>query len=186
MWLQERLLQCLITLIEKWKYATDKGKSFGALLTDLSKTFDCLPHELLIANLHAYDFSLAALKLVHCYLCMRNQRTKINESYSLTILVPLLFNIFTCDLFIMTDDINIANYADNNTPFVSGGVPLSVITSLENAAEKLFKWFVNNHMKANHNKCYLLMSTLTPISIKVKDYIIKNRDNEKLLGVTID
>ena len=100
--------------------------------------------------------------------------------------MPLLFNIFMCDLFIMTDDINIANYADNNTPFVSGGAPLSVITSLENAAEKIFKWFVNNHMKANHNKCYLLMSTLTPISIKVKDYIIKNSDNEKLLGVTVD
>ena len=84
------------------------------------------------------------------------------------------------------DDINIANYADNNTPFVSGGTPLSVITSLENAAEKLFKWFVNNHMKANHNKCHLLMSTLTPISINVKDYIIKNSDNEKLLGVIVD
>ena len=84
----------------------------------------------------------------------------------------------------MIDDINIANYADNNTPFVSGGTPLSVITSLENAAEKLFKWFVNNHMKANQNKCH--MSTLTPISIRVKDYIIKNSDNEKLLGVTVD
>ena len=69
--------------------------------------------------------------------------------------------------------INTANYADNNTPFVSGGTPLNVITSLENAAEKLYKWFVNNHMKANHNKCHLLMSTLTPISIKVNDYIIK-------------
>ena len=41
-------------------------------------------------------------------------------------------------------------------------------------------------MKANHDKCYLLMSTLTPISIKVKDYIIKNSDNEKLLGAIVD
>ena len=36
--------QCLIALIEKWKSAADKGKSFEALLTDLPKTFDCLPH----------------------------------------------------------------------------------------------------------------------------------------------
>ena len=84
------------------------------------------------------------------------------------------------------DDINIANYTDDTTPFVSGDTPLNVITSLENVAEKLFEWFANNHMKANHDKCHLLMSTLAPISIKVKDYIIKNSDNEKLLGVTVD
>ena len=73
----------------------------------------------------------------------------------------------------MTDDINIANYADGNTPFVSGDTPLNVITSLENATEKIFEWFTNNQMKANHDKCHLLMSTLTPISIKVKDFMIK-------------
>ena len=52
-----------------------------------------------------------------------------------SILGPLLFNIFICDLFIIMDDINIANYADDNTPLVSGDTSLSVITSLENATE---------------------------------------------------
>ena len=84
------------------------------------------------------------------------------------------------------DNVNISNYADDNAPLVSVDAPLNVITSLENAAEKLFEWFANNRMKANHDKCHLLISTLTPISIKVKDYIIKNSDNEKLLGVTVD
>ena len=74
--------QCLIPLIEKWKSVTDKGKSFGALQTDLSKDFECLPHEFLIAKLHAYGSSLAALGLVRSYLSSRKQRTKINESYS--------------------------------------------------------------------------------------------------------
>ena len=189
--------QCLIALIEKWKSAIDKRKSFGALLTDLSKAFDCLPHELLIAKLHGYVFNLAALRLVHNSLSNRKQRTKINSSYSSweetlfevpqgSILGTLLFNIFICDLFIIMDDINIANYADDNTPLVSGDTPLNVTTSLENATEKLFEWFANNHMKANHDKYHLLMSTLTSISIKVKDYMIKNSDNEKLLGVTDD
>ena len=41
-------------------------------------------------------------------------------------------------------------------------------------------------MKANHDKCHLLMSTFTPISIKVKDYIIKDSAYEKLLGGTVD
>ena len=55
-------------MLEKWKSAVDKGKSFGALLTDLSKTFDCLSHDLLLAKLHAYGFSPSALKLIHSYL----------------------------------------------------------------------------------------------------------------------
>ena len=43
-------------MLEKWKNAVDKGKVFGALLTDLSKAFDCLPHELIIANINVYGF----------------------------------------------------------------------------------------------------------------------------------
>ena len=63
---------------------------------------------------------------------------------------------------------------------------IHLITSLENVAKKLFEWFTNNHMKANHDKCHQLVSTFTPISIKVKDYMIKNSDYEKLLGITVD
>ena len=73
---------CLLAITEKWKNSLDKGKTFGALLTDLSKAFDCLPHDLMIAKLNAYGFSLSASKLIHNYLSHRIQRTKINSSYS--------------------------------------------------------------------------------------------------------
>ena len=74
--------QGLIALIEKWESAVDSGKSFKALLTDLSKAFDCLLHELVLAKLNAYGFSLSALKLICSYLLNRQQRSKINASYN--------------------------------------------------------------------------------------------------------
>ena len=73
---------CLITLIEKWKKSVNNGGSFGALMTDLSKAFDCLSHELLIAKLNAYGFDNKSLKLIYNYLSNHKQRVKINESFS--------------------------------------------------------------------------------------------------------
>ena len=58
----------MISLTEKWKKSVDNGGAFGALITDLSKAFDCLPHELLIAKLDAYGFDKSSLKLIHGYL----------------------------------------------------------------------------------------------------------------------
>ena len=55
-------------MIEKWRKSLDEGGVFGALLTDLSKAFDCLPHELLIAKLHVYVVDVPSLKLLHSYL----------------------------------------------------------------------------------------------------------------------
>ena len=93
----------LISLIEKWRKSVDNGGAFGALLTDLSKAFDCLPHELLIAKLDAYGFDKSSLKLIHSYLS--NGKQRVNDRYDLwgeilfgvpqgSILGLLLFNIF--------------------------------------------------------------------------------------------
>ena len=67
---------CLLLMSEKWKHAVDNSNVFGALLTDFSKVFDCVCHDLLIVKLNAYGLSLSALKLVHNYLQKRKQRTK--------------------------------------------------------------------------------------------------------------
>ena len=74
--------QCRLVMLEKWERSVDSGKVFGALLTDVSKAFDCLDHELLTVHLNAYRFSLPALRLIHDYLSHRKQRTKVNNSYS--------------------------------------------------------------------------------------------------------
>ena len=91
------------------------------------------------------------------------QRTKINPGSSWkkilfgvpqgSALGPLLFNIFLCELFCMTSYTDFASYADNNTPYVSADTVDEVIKRLENASVKLFKWFADNQMKANQDKC---------------------------------
>ena len=112
---------CLVAMLEKWKSAVDNKKTFGALLTNLSKAFDCLSHDLLLAKLNAYGFNLPVLRLIQSYLSKRKQRTKINSEFSSweeilfgipqgSILGPLLFNIFLCDLFFEMDDVDFASF----------------------------------------------------------------------------
>ena len=83
--------QCLLAMLEKWKRSVDNSKMFGALLTDLSKAFDCLDQELLIVKLNEHGLSLTALKLVHNCLSNRKQRTKMNSTYSS--LMEIIFGV---------------------------------------------------------------------------------------------
>ena len=69
-------------MLEKWKAAVDIKKTFGALLTYLSKAFDYLSHDLLLAKLNTFGFSLPALRLMQSYLSNRKQRTRINSEFS--------------------------------------------------------------------------------------------------------
>ena len=189
--------QYLLALLEKWKRAVDSSQIIGTLLTDLSKAFDCLDHELLIAKLNAYAFSLPALKLVRDYLLKRKQRSKVIRTCSSwvgivfavpqgSIFGPLLFNIFLADLFFILNDVDNASYADDNTPYVIAGDINSVIASLENASKVLFEWFENNLLKSNVAKCHLLVSSSDAVNLRVREYEIKNSEYEKFLGVKFD
>ena len=73
---------CILNMIEMWRKALDNGKVAGAILTDLSKAFDCISHDLLIAKLNSYGFDKSALLFVYDYLKNRTQRTKVKGSYS--------------------------------------------------------------------------------------------------------
>ena len=100
----------------------------GVLLTDLSKAFDCLVHDLLIAKLNGYGFDQNSLHLLNDYLTSRYQRIRIGSNYSPwremfngvpqgSILGPGIFNIYLIDLFFFTTLSEIASYADDNNPY---------------------------------------------------------------------
>jgi hypothetical protein len=189
--------QCLIAMTEKWRKALDLKGCFGALLTDLSKAFDCIPHALLIAKLDAYGFSPNSLMFMSSYLINRKQRVRINEEFSCytdmlygvpqgSILGPLLFNIFICDLFLFLPDVDIAGYADDNTPYCAKKDITSVIHELQKTANKLLEWFENNGMKANPEKYCLIVSKQSNLEVTVSNLTIQTFENVKLLGININ
>ena len=186
----------LIAMLEKWRASVDKGLMFGALLTDLSKAFDCLPHDLLVAKMYSYGLDIKASRFIYDYLTNRNHRTKICITFSSwepisfgvpqgSILGPFLFNIFTCDLFYFLENFDVANYADDNTPYTSGKDIRSVIISLEHTSVILFNWLKNNQMQGNPDKCHVLLSTEEKYLININGTEIENSLQEKLIGVTI-
>ena len=61
----------MIRLIENWKKALDEKFFVVVVLMDLSKAFDCIPHDLLIAKLHAYGFNEKTVTFIYSYLKRR-------------------------------------------------------------------------------------------------------------------
>ena len=166
---------------------------------DLSKAFDCLNHELLIAKLSAYGFSTSALRLIHSYLNERKQMVKVNGSFSTwreitigvpqgSVLGPLLFNIYLNDLFMFVKDAEICNYADDTAIYACDSDIESVVKTLESDALKIASWFPNNCMKLNDDKCHLMVfgDKSNEICLNIGRVTIKESMEEKLLGVIFD
>ena len=72
----------LLRVIESWRKCLDASGIVGTVLMDLSKAYDCIPHDLLIAKLEAYGFERNSLKVMYSYLTGRRQRVKVGSSYS--------------------------------------------------------------------------------------------------------
>ena len=109
-------------LIEEWKKSVGDKNIIGAVLMDLSKAFECIPHDLLIAKLHAHGPSIDAITFIYSYMKRGKQGVKINYTESLfkillsgvlqaSILCPILLNIFINDLLI--NEAKLANFADD-------------------------------------------------------------------------
>ena len=146
---------------------------------------------MLIAKLNAYGLSLPALKLVSNYLQNRKKRTKNGTAYSLweeifsgvpqgSILSPLPFNMFLCNLFLTIEGNYFKNSADDTTPYVTGNNAEEVVSELKAITQKLFIWFAQNKMKANLNKCHLLLSITDAFNFEISETVIRNSNSSSL------
>ena len=115
-------------------------------MMDLSKAFDCIPHELLIAKLHADVFDKNSLKFIYSYLKERTEGVKVNSELSTwkeilsdvaqgSVLGPLLFNIFVNDLFLFVDYSDICNYAEDNSLSIAESASNILLTNLNLTSE---------------------------------------------------
>ena len=188
---------CLLVLLEKWRRALESKQIAGIVLTDLSKAFDCIRHDMFIAKCNAYGMDKKSLKYIFDYLSNRKQRVRINNSFSIwkdllygvpqgSILGPLFFNIFMCDLFLFIKDSDIVNYADDNTPYAFENTTEEVILNLERRTSILFQWISQNFLKANPDKSHLLLSDKNERILILQSQVIRNTPSQKLLGITID
>ena len=103
------------------------------------------------------------------------------------ILGPFLFNIFLCDLFVLSTESNyFTNYPDDTTFQVIGNDAEELVSEPKTIAKKLFIWFAQNEMKANLEKCHLLLSTTELFNVQILETVIHNPHSRKLLGETFD
>ena len=192
----------ILRLIQEWKEKLDKEFVAETVLMDLSKAFDCVPHDLLIAKLDAYGFGRKSLIFFYSYLKQRKQCLNLNNIQSIfktllsgvpqgSILGPLLFNIFINDLIGFIKKSSLYNFADDNTITAFEKDITLLKETLQNEAEIAIQWFKGNFMIVNPGKFQaMIINRFGKMENKHEMYIDKKKiasgDSVELLGIEID
>ena len=164
---------------------TRKYRSRTRIWYSFNWSVDCFLHDLFIAKLFAYGFDDNALRFIYNYLRHRKRKTKLAHWNSPwqeilygvpqgSILGSLIFSADLCGFFITTSHYDIANYADDNSPYVSDRNIEEIVASLEEILTVIFQWFRNNQLQGNANKCHVLLSTDKQVYVNMGSTQIEN------------
>ena len=167
---------------------------------DLSKAYDCVNHDLIIAKLEAYGVGENSLRLIQNYLSQRQQRIKVGSSFSEwleiilgipqgSIVGPILFNVFINDLLLFINETDICSFADDTTLYACGKELDTISFKLEIETKRAMKWLKDNEMVANPSKFQLMfLSKYKNIEKNMffDEKSIKSSDKGELLGITLD
>ena len=191
----------LLNLLKNWQKTLDKSGVIGTVLMDLSKAYDCLPHDLLIAKLAAYSFEDSATSLISDYLSKRYQRVKVGSVFSSyleilrgvpqgSILGSILFNIFINDLIFFIQETEVCVFADNTTIYSCSLNYKKAAHKLSNHTHTVLNWLKVNSMVVNPDKFQIMFlgSKIDncKITFAIENKQIKCKREVKLLGITID
>ena len=155
----------LVMLLERCKQAIDKGEYISVMYMDLSKAFDTINHDLLLAKLRAYGFSTSALNLLYSYLKYRKQKVVINNKTNSSEVViagvrqgsidgPLLFNLFMNDLILFLYTTVLSHYVDDNNLYAIGNDKEETKRALVKDFQTVINLFYENYLIVNTEKCH--------------------------------
>lgn len=178
------------SLLQQILAAFEAKQSTAVLLCDLSRAFDCLPHDTLISKFKKYGLVDSALKLVQSYLNGRQQvvslkgvnSTPLVVKYGVpqgSILGPFLFIVCMNDLYYKLNS-KLVFYADDTTLFASHSDPMLAEAFVYNSLLLASDWFLSNKLSLNNDKTQSILFSLKSISNDSKMSPVK------LLGFTLD
>ena len=190
----------LFKLLQAWQTELDKSGFVRTILMDLSKAYDTLPNDLLVAKFEVCSIDKIGLNLIHNYLTNHKQRTKVGSSYSDwydivrgvpqgSILGPLFFNLFINDLVLFIERTNICSFANGNVIYSCNINLQTILKDLKFDMQDILTCFKVNSMKPNPKKFQFMVlgrGTGQSIILNINNIKIRGSSSVTLLGLIID